>query len=435
MPIRSFCVNHEVLASSPGSVHACPMSLEYKRLFASRERHLTRSTVRELLKLIANPEMISFAGGLPAPELLPVEAAREACARVLAHDGARALQYGETEGVAELRDWIAERYSTAGARRSREDVLIVSGSQQGLDLIGRVLLDAGDVVIVENPTYLAMLSAFRLWDVTFAAIASDEFGMRVDSIASRLTDRAKLVYAIPNFQNPQGTTLARERRQRLVELAVAHHLPIVEDDPYGALQYEQEAYPSLLELAAASGHADHVIRLGTFSKILAPGLRVGWVLGAAELIDKLVQAKQAADLHTSTFNQYIVWEMLRAGTVEAQLPTLRAVYRERRDAMLAALASYFPRQATWTQPAGGMFVMVRLPSNVDTRAILPRALERGVAFVPGADFHLNGEGCHTMRLNFSGVTPERIRLGMERLGALLAECLSEARAAPAPDAS
>jgi 2-aminoadipate transaminase len=368
--------------------------------------------------------MISFAGGIPAPELFPVEEVARATATVLERSGEQALQYGETEGIAGLRDWVAARFSRPHCQVRRENVMIVTGSQQALDLIGKVFLDAGDRVLVENPTYLAMLSAWRPMFPEFVPMPSDRDGARVEALPPLLERSAKLLYLVPNFQNPQGTTLSLPRRQRLVEQLRGSDTIIVEDDPYGELRYAGEPLPPLLELDAANGPDSEletrVVHLGTFSKVLAPGLRVGWVIAPAAVIDKLVQAKQAADLHTSTLCQHVVLELLREGVLERQLPRLRSEYGRRRDTMLSALAAHFPGEAQWTRPDGGLFLLVTLPPQVDASALLKRTLAHNVAFVPGDDFHLDGQGRNTMRLNFSNATPEKIEAGIKRLGCVLA---------------
>ena len=386
---------------------------------------MKRTAVRELLSLTAQPGMISFAGGLPAAELFPLEEIRRAAGTVISRAGKQALQYGETEGVSELRDWIAGRFSRPHFRLDRKNVLIVSGAQQALDLIGRVLLDEGDAVIVENPTYLALLSVWRPLGVRFLTVGSDAAGMRVEELEALFPQGPKLIYAVPNFQNPQGTTLAADRRQRLVDLLRDREIGLLEDDPYGELRYEGGSMPSLCELAAvnaAGGRmASPVIHAGTFSKVLAPGLRVGWVIAEEAVIERLVRAKQAADLQTGTLSQWLALELIRDGLLERHVPRLRNAYCERRDAMLAALEHHFPAGINWTRPEGGMFLMVTLPTDWNAGEVLVRALAQHVAFVPGADFHLEGAGGNTLRLNFSNATPELIREGVRRLGGVLQE--------------
>jgi 2-aminoadipate transaminase len=402
--------------------------MNWTKQFARRTAHMKRTAVREILKLTAQPDMISFAGGLPAPELFPVAEIERASASVLRTIGSRSLQYGETEGVGELRDWIACGFGRPGAQVERNNVVIVSGGQQGLDLLGRVLLDEGDRVVVENPTYLALLSAWRPSGAEFLPVAADHDGMRVDELEPLFRQGPKALYALPNFQNPQGTTLSAERRVKLVELARAHGVGLVEDDPYGELRYDGEPLPHLFHLDAGHGPTDklagNVVFVGTFSKVLVPGLRLGWVIGPEELIDKVVQAKQAADLHTSTFNQYLVLTLLREGLLEKRLPQLRAAYRARRDAMLAGLERHFPPEVKWTRPAGGMFLMVTLPNELNAMTLLQDALQHKVAFVPGEEFHLHGAGRNTFRLNFSNSPPALIEEGIVRLGSLLKKTLA-----------
>ena len=391
---------------------------------------MTRSAVRELLKLTAQPGMISLAGGLPSPDLFPMERVKEAIEFVLGKAGKRALQYGETEGVAELRDWIARDFSRPEVPLKRENVVITSGGQQALDLIGRVLLNENDKVIVENPTYLALLSAWRLLGVQFLPVRSDANGMRVDKIEPLLQQKPKLIYAVPNFQNPQGTTLALERRVSLVELLRKYDVGLLEDNPYGELRYDGEPVASLLELDArlgTSGDLDsNVIYVGTFSKVLMPGLRVGWAIASEEVIEKIVRAKQAADLQTGTLSQYIIGEMIRDQFLERHIRVLRQAYRERRDAMLVALDRYFPNEASWTRPDGGMFLMVTLPAHLSASDVLKQALERKIAFVPGEEFHLDGMGRNTFRLNFSNATSDLIEQGIKRLGEVLKSMLTSA---------
>lgn len=386
--------------TSAGDIHIL-FTMNWPSLFAQRTRHMKRSAIRELLRCTARPDMISFGGGLPAPEFFPVEEVRQASAAVLKEHPVTALQYGETEGISGLRDWVANHFSRPGLQLARGNVLIVTGAQQGLDLLGRVLLNEGDTVALDNPTYLALLSAWRP--------LMPQFVTGIDSA------EAKVIYVVPNFQNPQGTSLDIAQRKKLIEHARANGSAIVEDDPYRELSFEGEPPPTLLELDGAT----NVVYVSTFSKVLAPGLRVGWVIGHEALIEKLVQAKQGMDLHTSTFNQLLVLELLRRGVWERQIPRLRATYRERRDAMLEALEEYFPKDAKWTRPAGGMFLMVHLPPRLSAAELLPACLEKNVAFVPGEEFHLNGAGKNTLRLNFSNASPERIREGIRRIAAVI----------------
>jgi 2-aminoadipate transaminase len=394
-------------------------TVTWSTLLAQRTQQMQRSSVREFVRLTQRPDVISFAGGLPEPGLFPVTELASAAESVWSHSAASALQYGESEGLAALRDWIAARHSRPGAEIRREQVLITSGAQQALSLLGQVLVDAGDQVLVENPTYLALLNAWRPMGADFVGLPTDAEGLRTDLLAEAESSRAKLAYVIPNFQNPQGTTLSLRRRVALLEWAARQGTFLIEDNPYGELRYDGTEVPHMLELAVelfeAPGNIP-IVHVGTFSKVLSPGLRVGWMVAPLPLLDKLVQAKQSADLHTSSLNQHLVLALLQQGVLERLLPKWRALYRERRDAMLAALHEHAPAGTTWTRPAGGMFIMVTLPSELNARSLLAKALEHGVAFVPGDEFHLNNAGQNTLRLNFTNVTHAQIREGIARLG-------------------
>ena len=399
--------------------------MNWPSTFSQRTAQMRRSAVRELLKLTAQPDMISFAGGLPAPELFPTAEIQAASDAVLRYQGARALQYGETEGIGELRDWIAARHSTPSRTLGRENIMITSGAQQALDLFGRVFLDPGDRIVTENPTYLAALLAWRPLGAEIRGLAGDEDGLLLTEM-DRWVPGTKAAYVMPNFQNPGGTTLALERRRALVRLAQAHGTVILEDDPYGLLRYSGTPLPSILELDALQTAGDHrpsdwhVINIGTFSKVVAPGLRIGWAIGPAEAIDKMVQAKQAADLHSSTLAQLIVMKLLDNGLLDRQVPLLCAAYSERRDAMLAALEHYMPAGIHWTRPEGGMFLFVTLPPGWDATALLAECLGRKTAYVPGEDFHTDGSGKNTLRLNFSNAAPALIEEGIRRIAGVFA---------------
>jgi 2-aminoadipate transaminase len=377
------------------------------------------SALRELLKLSSRPEMISFAGGLPAAEMFPLDRVAAAVQSVLGQVGGRALQYGETEGVLELREWIAHHYSNANLSLKAENVLITTGAQQALDLVGRVLLDDGDRVIVENPTYMAALLAWQPCGAIFVPIGADSNGMKADELGPLLKEQPKMVYLIPNFQNPTGVTMTRERRQLLIDVLQGRDAVLFEDNPYAELRYEGEPLRSLLESDSPPDDGGRVIQAGTFSKTLMPGLRVGWVIGPRQIIERMGRAKQAMDLHTSTFNQYIALALLNSGYLEEFIPRLRRVYRERRDTMLAALQQHFPPGSCWTRPEGGMFIFVTLPEDVSAGSLLPRALERNVAFVPGEEFHLDDTGQNTMRLNFTKASVAEINSGISRLAEVI----------------
>lgn len=400
------------------------MEVNWEQRYAGRVDRMTGSAVRELLQVAERPEVISFAGGFPAPEIFPVDELARAAQQILANLGAWALQYGATEGYSPLREWIADHLRRDGVAVAPENVLITTGSQQALDLLGKIFVGPGDRVVVESPTYLAALQAWSAYEATFLAAPSDDDGIVVRDLDALLRTAPKFVYCLPNFQNPRGVTLALERRERLVELAGRHRVPIVEDDPYRALRFEGSHLPRLLAIDARrrsddSAYRGDVIYVGTFSKVLAPGLRVGWVVAAPEVIGKLAQAKQSADLHTATFNQMLVYELARSGFLERHTPVIVRSYRERRDALLGALREHFPRDVRWTHPRGGMFVWVTLPEGVDAEELLGAAIARKVAFVPGRSFHPDGRGANTLRLNFTNAPPEKLREGVVRLARVL----------------
>ncbi|HUF38405.1 MAG TPA: PLP-dependent aminotransferase family protein [Anaerolineales bacterium] len=410
------------------------MHTPWEHRYAQRQQRMTGSAIRELLKLTDKPDLISFAGGLPAPEMFPVAEIAEASARVLREQGARALQYGPTEGFSPLRRMIARHTERYGFSISPDNVLITSGSQQALDLMGKLFINPGDRILVESPTYLGALQAWNAYEAEYLPVPVDEDGMVMDALEEALRSGPKFIYVLPNFQNPSGVTLSLERRRRLVELADRYGVPIVEDDPYGQLRYEGEHLPAVVVLddersAARNGtYQGNVIYLSTFSKILAPGLRLAWVIAPPEVIDKLVQVKQGMDLHTAIFNQMLVHEAARGGFLDRHVHVIRRTYKERRDVMLSALEEYAPPGINWTHPQGGLFLWATLPPDMDAQDVLKRAIEHGVAFVPGTSFHPCGGGRNTMRLNFSYAGPERIREGVARLGQALEE---EIYAAPA----
>jgi 2-aminoadipate transaminase len=404
------------------------MQTMWDQRYAQRVRRMQASAIRELLKVTEMPGIISLAGGLPAAEIFPIEKIAAVTQRILEESGRQALQYGTTEGFTPLRELLAHRLKQEGFDVSLENILITSGSQQGLDLLAKIMIDAGDSLLVESPTYMGALQACNAYEPEYLAVRSDEEGIVTDELELALQKNPKFIYALPNFQNPTGVTFTLERRQKLVEMASRYGVPVVEDDPYSQLRFEGEPLPSLLALEnerqQREGQKDqlyqgNVIQLNTFSKVLAPGLRLGWIVAPAEVIRKLVLAKQGADLHTATFNQIIAYEITREGFMEEHIPLIRKTYRERRDAMLAALEEYFPDNARWTRPQGGMFLWVTLPEGIDAAELLSEALEYRIAFVPGAVFHPCGGGANTIRLNFSNATPECIEEGIRQLGKLL----------------
>jgi len=401
------------------------MQTPWEHRYAQRTQRMSSSAIREILKMTQIPGIISFAGGLPAPEVFPVKEIRTASDVVLSEVGAQALQYYPTEGYTPLREMIVRHSARYGLNIGIENVLITSGSQQALDLLGKVFINRGDRILVESPTYLGALQAWNAYGPEYVAVPFDDDGMQVDTLEDALRMGPKFIYVLPNFQNPTGITLTLERRKALIELADRYGVPLIEDDPYGQLRYEGEHIPPVVVLdgqyrnSVGETYHGNVIYLSTFSKTLAPGLRLAWVTAPAEVIRKLVQAKQGADLHTSTYNQMVAYEVAKGGFLDKHIQTIREIYGERRLVMLDALDAYFPPGVKWTRPQGGMFLWVTLPEGMDAADVLPKAVEKMVAFVPGGPFHANGGGDNTMRLNFSNAQPDMIREGIARLGQVL----------------
>ena len=391
--------------------------------YAQRTHGMSSSAIRELLKLTAQPDVISFAGGLPAPEVFPVEAFDAASQQVLREHGSTALQYSTTEGYRPLRELIAEMMTEDGFEVDPDQVLITHGSQQALDLFGKIFINPGDHVAVEQPTFLGALQAWKAYQAEYLTIPVDDDGMRVDQLEEVLRHGPKFLYTMPTFHNPAGVTLSPERRQRLLELADQYGVPLVEDDPYSKLRYSGDHQSPLVALDArrrgSSGEGD-VLYLGTFSKTLSPGLRLGWALAPKDVIRRMVQAKQGADLHTSTFSQMVAYEVARDGFLDEHAERIRSVYRERRDAMLSAIEANFPEGVHWTRPEGGLFLWVTLPEAIDAAELLETAVEtEKVAFVPGHTLDPTEQIRNTMRLNFSYANVELIEEGIERLGRVL----------------
>ena len=410
------------------------MSTAWKSRFAVRTKNIKSSAIRELLKITQKPEVISFAGGLPAPDVFPVARFQEACRKVLEVNGHQALQYGASEGYEPLREMIARHIARYGIKAKAENVLITSGSQQALDLIGKLLINPGDRILVEAPTYLGALQAFNVYGAEYVSVQSDQDGLRTDLLEAPLRTGPKFMYVLPNFQNPGGTTLSEGRRHELVLLADRYGVPIIEDDPYGQLRYEGEHLPPLVVLDRENLRRDNgysignVIYLSTFSKTLAPGLRLGWIVAPADVIAKFVQLKQGADLHTSTFGQMVAYDVAKDNFLDEHVKLIRRVYRERRDVMLEALKKYFPPEATWTHPQGGLFLWVTLPEGMDCNKLFEVALKENVAFVPGDCFYAGNsvnESCRHLRLNFSYGQPEQIREGIRRLSVAIKQQMRE----------
>lgn len=388
--------------------------------FSNRANQLTSSAIREILKVTTRPEIISFAGGLPSADGFPITELRQAFDTVLANDGRAALQYGPTEGHTPLREWVAQDLSTEDVNIDVNEVLIVSGSQQALDMLGKLFIDVGSKVLVESPTYLGALQSFSVFEPEYVAMDTDDGGLIPAEVSTAKAAGARFLYALPNFQNPTGRTMSEARRQELVERCATAGIPIIEDDPYGELRYKGTPQPSLLHLGRKAGAT--VVRLGSFSKVLAPGLRLGYIVAPAAIIDKLVQIKQATDLHSPSVTQMAVYEAVKGGFLQQHLPTVRDLYKQQCQYMLDAMAQHFPDNVKWTRPEGGMFLWVTLPEHMDSQELLHKAIERNVAFVPGEPFYAAGEPKrNTFRLSFVTVSEDRIREGIAILGQLIRE--------------
>ncbi|WP_291936043.1 PLP-dependent aminotransferase family protein [Limnohabitans sp.] len=390
---------------------------------AQRAEKMNPSVIREILKVTEKPGIISFAGGLPSPQTFPIDAMREASERVLRDDGKAALQYAASEGYAPLREWVAQDLLKQGMNVSPDQVLITTGSQQGLDLVAKILIDADSRILVETPTYLGALQAFTPMEPVAVGVNSDDHGVDAADLRAKVgtgADKARFVYLLPNFQNPTGRTMTEERRAAVAQVAVESGLPIIEDNPYGDLWFDTPPAPSL-----SSRHPEGSVYLGSFSKILAPGLRLGYLVAPPALYPKLLQAKQAADLHTPSFNQRVVAEVLKDGFIERHVPTIRALYKQQCEAMLAALDREMAGLGlSWNRPVGGMFLWVQLPKGLKAIPLLAKAVEKGVAFVPGSAFYAGDADESTLRLSFVTATVDQINTGMSALAAAIRESLS-----------
>jgi 2-aminoadipate transaminase len=395
----------------------------YAGLFASRTKVMKSSAMRDLMAITERPEVISLAGGLPDTSTFPAERLAAIMSRVAADSSARALQYAPTEGISAVADCIAEVMAEEGTVVDPSDVLVTTGGQQGIDLVCKTLIDPGDVIIAEAPTYPGAVPAFTAYQADVVQIEMDSDGMRVDELEQALERldhegrKPKFIYTIPNFQNPAGVTLSLPRRKRLVEVAHERELLVLEDNPYGLLRYEGDPLPTLRSLDGG----EFVIYLGTFSKILSPGIRLGWSVAPAPVQQKMNLGKQESDLCSSSLSQLFVAQYFAEGGWQEYVLSLRDVYRRRRDTMLDALPEHFPAEATWTHPQGGLFLWATLPDYIDTTDLLARALQSNVAFVPGRAAYLDGRGGSSMRLNFSGVDEHAIREGIRRIGEVVRE--------------
>jgi 2-aminoadipate transaminase len=395
----------------------------YAGLFARRTRVMKSSAMRDLMAITARPEIISLAGGLPDTSTFPAEDFAALMARVAVDSSARALQYGPTEGMDEVKDCIAEVMAAEGMQVETDDLLVTTGGQQVIDLVCKTLLDPGDVVIAEGPTYPGAVPVFVSYQADVVQVEMDDHGMRIDVLEAELErlDREgrvpKFIYTVPSFQNPAGVTLALERRRELVRIARERELLVLEDNPYGLLRYEGDRLPTLYSLDGG----EYVIYLGTFSKILSPGLRLGWTAAPRPVLEKLNVGKGGVDLCPPTLSQQFVATYFAERDWRAYLGSLADLYRRRRDTMLDALAEHLPHEASWTRPGGGLFIWARMPDYIDTTDLLARALRENVAFVPGRAAYLDGRGGAEMRLNFSGVGESDIQEGVRRIGKVVRE--------------
>ncbi|HPI99363.1 MAG TPA: PLP-dependent aminotransferase family protein [Enterococcus sp.] len=404
-------------------IQSTEMSVNIMALkFAKRVADIQSSEVRELLKLTEQPEFISFAGGLPAPELFPVDEIKKVNEVLLEKDGQAALQYSTTEGFDPLREWIAKRMNQRlQTNFNKDNILITSGSQQAIDLTGKIFLDEGDVVFCESPTYLAALNAFRAYGCEFVEVATDEQGMMMDDLEAKIEQypHAKLIYVIPEFQNPTGLSWGLERRQQLAKLSAEHQIPVLEDNPYGELRFEGEAFPSIRHF----DQAGTVICTGTFSKIFCPGYRIGWLAADEEILQRYTIMKQGTDLHSNTKAQREIATYLERYDIDTHIHKILELYRQRRDTMLRKLTEVFPKEVQFTRPEGGLFVWVTLPEQLDVTPILKDCLVEKVAFVSGETFYPNSKKRNTFRLNFSNMPEDKIELGLEKMGRVLQKYL------------
>lgn len=389
--------------------------------FAQRMGGAQKSFIREILKVTENPEIISFAGGLPSPAFFPVEEIAEAAAKVLRTSGREALQYRTTEGSRPLRQWIADRYQRKGVTVTCDEILITTGSQQGLDLVGKIFLDPGDRVILERPGYLGAIQALGMYQAAFAPVTLQEDGVDLDGLRRALrSGPAKLYYAVPNFQNPSGISYTKEKRQAVADILRSGDTMFVEDDPYGELRFRGQASPSM-------GHylPDRTILLGSFSKIAAPGLRLGWVCARGEVMEKLVVAKQGADLHSGYLAQRILEQYLADNDIDQHIARIREAYGRQRDVMIDCLKRYCPAQMHFTQPEGGMFLWATLPEGLSSLEVFDHAIQAKVAFVPGHPFYVDDGGDRTLRLNYSNSSVEKIEEGICRFGKVLEDLMAK----------
>lgn len=395
------------------------MNLKY----ADRMLGEKNDVVKEALKLTAQPDIISFAGGLPAPESFPLKEMAAASQKVFEEKGTNALQYSSVEGLLALREKIAKRMSEYhNIHADAANIMITSGSQQAIDMVGRIFLNPGDYVVCESPTYTAAVTTFKTYQCNFLSIDTDEDGMMIEDLEAKLANcsNAKVIYVIPNFQNPSGKTWSAERRKAVLEVAEKYNIPVLEDNPYGELRYEGEELPTLKSMDTKG----LVIYMGSFSKVLCPGLRCGYIISCPEVMDMLTQIKQSTDLHSSTINQLTILQYLNDNDIDAHILELRAIYKHKRDVMLDAMKKCFPKEAKFTYPHGGMFTWVELPKEIDTQELFPKAIARKVAYIPGATFFPNGNANNCLRMSYSSSSDVKIIQGITALGEVFTEAIA-----------
>lgn len=389
------------------------------KLFADRVKNVPRSFVREILKVTENPEIISFAGGLPNPKTFPVEEIAIATDKVLREEGSQALQYSTTEGYGKLREYIANRYSSNGLKINKDDILITNGSQQCIDLTAKIFVNKGDNILLEKPTYLAAIQSFSLYEPQFHSIPLMKDGVDTGKLKDILnSEQIKLFYSVTSFQNPSGISYSKEKRKEVAEIINDSETIFVEDNPYGELRFLGEDLPPI------KSYLDNSILFGSFSKIVSPGMRLGWIVAGKEIMEKLIIAKQASDLHSNYFTQRIVYQYLIDNRIDGHITKIRQLYKRQRNKMIDAIKEFFPPEVKYTQPEGGMFLWVTLPEGTSSLELFDIALKRNVAFVPGQAFYVNGEGKNNLRLNFSNSDEEKIEEGIRRLGKAIHEMLS-----------
>jgi DNA-binding transcriptional MocR family regulator len=383
--------------------------------FSERASAIKANVIREILKISSRPGIINFAGGLPAAELFPETHLKAASEKVFEKHGPKALQYSLTQGIMELREILAERASTPEMKFNSDTIQITTGSQQALDLIGRAFINPGDYVLTEAPTYLGALSAFNFYQARYCTVPMDDEGMIVEMAEEKIKEcKPKLIYVVPNFQNPSGITMSGARREALVELAAKYQIPIIDDNPYGELRYSGDPAPSLKTLG---GNA--VISLGTFSKIISPGVRIGWVAACREVAAMIERVKQSTDLHSTTFTQYLVYEYIMAGHLDSHIELIKKEYRKRRDIMLNTMANEFPQDVKFTRPQGGLFLWITLPAGISASEVFDKAVDAGVACVPGKPFYPHNDNDQSFRVNFCHASEDNIIEGIRRLASVL----------------